>query len=296
MSAVLALGLLLGSVAGLQAMRDGTPVAAVPAGVTGAAPYVQSADFLKRAVLSYDAIAADIYWVRAIQEFGSTKLSANPKKSYEFLYPLLDLTTSLDPNFEVAYRFGAVFLAEEFPGGAGRTDLALALLEKGLAAHPTKWQYAQDIAFVHYWWRQDYVRAAEWFTRASRLPHAPAWLVPMAAVTLTEGGNRESARRLWTEVSRNAETEWLREQAYFRLSQLDALDQIDALEDVVKVYEARTGEWPRAWADVARAGLLRGVPLDPRGFPYQLNPYWGTVRLAPESTLAPLPRTDEVPR
>ena len=50
---------------------------------------------------------------------------------------MLDLTTTLDPLFNVAYRFGAIFLAEPYPGGAGRPDLAIALLEKGLQARPT---------------------------------------------------------------------------------------------------------------------------------------------------------------
>ena len=34
---------------------------------------------------------------------------------YPLLYPLLDLTTTLDPRFNIAYRFGAVFLAEPYP-------------------------------------------------------------------------------------------------------------------------------------------------------------------------------------
>ena len=34
------------------------------------------------------------------------------------------------------------------------------LLEKGLAARPDKWEYMQDIGFVHYWWRHDFAAAA----------------------------------------------------------------------------------------------------------------------------------------
>lgn len=296
LTAVLTLALLAASVVGLQALRDQHPPLSLPAGADSSMLYVQSGKAVQRAVLTYDALAADIYWMRALQYFGRTKLSSDPGKRYDFLSPLLDLTTTLDPDFDVAYRFGAVFLAEEFPGGAGRPDLAIALLKKGLATHPTKWQYAQDIAFVHYWWRQDYVEAAEWFKRAARLPLAPNWLAPMAAVTLAQGGNREGARRLWTQVFNNTEADWLMEQARFRLSQLDAMDEIDALETLAKAYRARTGELPRTWSDLIRAGLLRGAPVDPRNFPYELNPYWGTVGLARESTLAPLPTAQQVPK
>ena len=34
---------------------------------------------------------------------------------YPLLYPLLDITTTLDPRFNIAYRFGAIFLAEPYP-------------------------------------------------------------------------------------------------------------------------------------------------------------------------------------
>ena len=113
---------------------------------------------------------------------GPSSTSAGPggprtsDKSYKLLYPLLDLTTTLDPHFNIAYRFGAIFLSEPYPGGPGRTDQAIALLERGLAANPTRWQYAQDAGFVHYWYRQDYKAAAEWFDRAARIEGAPWWL------------------------------------------------------------------------------------------------------------------------
>jgi tetratricopeptide (TPR) repeat protein len=209
---------------------------------------------------------------------------------------MLDLTTSLDPDFEVAYRFGAIFLAEPYPGGAGRADLAIALLQKGLDSHPTKWQYAQDIAFVNYWWRHDYAQAADWFKRAARLPLAPNWLAPMAAVTLTQGGNRDAARRLWMQVFNNTEADWLMDQARFRLEQLDALDQIDALDRVVKRYHDAMGRYPESWQDMIRAGAINGVPADSKGFPYQLDPSRGTVSLSTDSALAPLPTAAQVTR
>ena len=45
------------------------------------------------------------------------------------------------------------------------------------------------------------------------------------------------------------------------------MDQIDALERAVQVFRARTGRLPDSWADLARAGILRGIPADPRRRP-----------------------------
>ena len=58
-----------------------------------------------------DALAADIYWLRVVQHFGGDRLNHRAARPFELLQPLLDLTTTLDPQFTAAYRFGAIFLA-----------------------------------------------------------------------------------------------------------------------------------------------------------------------------------------
>ena len=254
--------------------------------------YVQSPAVLTRASLSYTSLAADLYWIRAIQYYGGMRLS-NGEKKYDLLYPLLDLTTSLDPRFDVAYRFGAIFLAEEYPGGAGRPDLAIALLEKGLRAQPDKWQFAEDVGFIHYWWLHDPATAADWFNRAGDMPGAAEWLKPLAAVTLAQGSNRTLSRQLWMEIGRTAEVEWFRTQADFRIKQLDAMDGIDVLEHAVQVYRERAGAYPASWSDLIRAGLMRQVPADPTGVPFRLDASNGKVTLDPGSSLNPLPVTEQ---
>jgi tetratricopeptide (TPR) repeat protein len=228
--------------------------------------------------------------MRALQHYGRTRLAESGQRRYDLLFPLLDLTTTLDPRFNVAYRFGAIFLTEPPPGGPGRPDLAIALLEKGLEAQPRRWEYAQDIGFVHYR-SGDYLTAADWFGRAADTPDSPNWLRPLEAVTRTKGGSREASRQLWNQIIAQAgpEEDWLRDQAALRLRQLDALDQIDAIQRVVRAYEEQRGHVPRSWDVLIRAGGLPSIPVDPSGHPYQLNPWSGDVTLAPESSLNPLP-------
>lgn len=279
--------LLMAAVIGLQALREHAPGLSLRSEANDHLLYVQSPEVLTRAVLPYRAFAADVYWIRAVQYFGSTNLSKDPHKTFALLYPLLDITTTLDPRFTLAYRLGAIFLSEPFPDGPGRPDEAIALLEKALKQDP-RWEYAQDIGFVYYWWKQDYTTAAGWFRRAAAMPNAANWLPAVAALTLAEGGNRATARQLWQELAQS-DAPYLRRAAQYRLEQLDAMDQIDALQRVVTVYEQRTGMRPQTWFDVARAGLIRGIPADPDGRPYRLDPNSGAVTLGPASRLNPLP-------
>ncbi|MGE3959386.1 MAG: hypothetical protein AB7H96_21915 [Vicinamibacterales bacterium] len=290
-----AIGVLLGGAAGVQAVRESRYPSPPPA---QDALYVTSGPALRRLTVGYAALAADLYWIRAIQYYGGVKLQLDtaraagrtdpvPGADYALLYPLLDLTTTLDPRFNIAYRFGAIFLAEPHPGGAGRPDLAIKLLEKGLAARPDKWEYMQDIGFVHYWWAHDYKAAAEWFDKASRIEGAPWFLKSLAATTLAEGGDRASSRLMWQAIREAAEIDWLRNDADRRLMQLDAADFIDAMQ--AQVDRARAAGLPAtSWQDLIRARGIPGIPVDPTKTPFELGPD-GRVRLSPRSPLFPLP-------
>jgi tetratricopeptide (TPR) repeat protein len=267
------------------------------------AVYITSGSAVRRLSGAYDALAADLYWIRAIQYYGSAKsrLAAQPAgpepppmlaavepKEYSQLYALLDITTTLDPRFDIAYRFGAVFLAEAYPAGAGRLDLAVKLLEKGIAARPDKWEYMQDIGFVYYWFAHDYSRAAAWFEKSSEVPGAPGWLKGLAATTLAQGGDRQSSRRMWQAILETSDVEWLRNSAQRVLLQLQTLDEMEAiqskLDDLAKV---RGGPF-EDWATVARARVFPGIPVDPSSTPYELTGE-GRVRLSQSSPLFPLP-------
>ncbi len=207
------------------------------------------------------------------------------------LYPLLDLTTSLDPFFTIAYRFGAIFLSEGYPGGPGRPDLAVALLDKGIAAQPGNWRYYHDIAFVHYWQFQDPKAAAVWFRKAAAQPGAPSWLEPVAASMLIEGGDRASARFLFQQLMKSEER-WLREMAGRTLLQLDALDFLEKLRPVIARNPPPPGT-PYSWQWLIGRGALRGVPVDKTGVPFEIDPGTGAATVSRKSQLFPLPRTLE---
>lgn len=251
--------------------------------------YVRSGTLLEKLALSNDLLLADAYWIRTLQHYGGTRRSKDPHKRYDLLYPLLEITTTLDPAFTVAYRFGAIFLAEPFPDGPGRVDQAIALLRKGATAEPAKWQYLQDIGFVYYWWAHDYREAARWFQRASEIAGSPWWLKSLAGTTLVQGGDRNSSRYLWQQLDETAEHDWLRSTARTRLAQLDALDQLDALAQLAARYEQRTGRFPDAWPSLVREGWLLRTPVDPSGTEYVLDAPRRTVTVSETSPLYPLP-------
>ncbi|MFN2446830.1 MAG: hypothetical protein ABR606_14765 [Vicinamibacterales bacterium] len=281
---LLAAACLLGVSAGVQVVRD-----------RGWRPYHPpnpmlwvSSRLASPLSLGFRNLVADLYWMRAVVYYGSQR-RAEGQQNFDLLYPLLDLTTTLDPRFRVAYRFGAIFLTEAYPSGAGRPDLAIALLKRGLEHQPDGWEYAHDIGFVHYWWMRDYQGAADWFRRASSLPGAPSWLGPLAAVTMAEGGNRESSRQMWRQMLETGDVDWVKRSAERRLLQLDAMDAIDRLNVLLEQFLAKHGRPARHWQEVVASFRLRGVPLDPAGVPYAIDAMTGTAGVDEASPLSPLP-------
>jgi hypothetical protein len=283
---VMALLAMLAVAVALQVVRDRTFAYAT---IDRQVLYVSDPEVMRKAALSYSSLLADVYWIRALQLYGGERQKTGQERHYELLYPLLDLATTLDTRFTVGYRFGAIFLAEPHPGGAGRPDQAIALLKKGVSYDPKKWDYYHDIGFIYYWNLHDYKSAAEWFNRGGSLPGAPFWLKTYAAVMLTRGGDRQASRAMWTQIGQNEESEWLQKTSKLRLAQLDALDQIDVLKRIVDDFTKQTGQRPRSWEQLAAARAVRGIPLDPANTPYSLDPETGEIGVAENSELWPLP-------
>jgi tetratricopeptide (TPR) repeat protein len=256
--------------------------------------WLRSGEAAQRLALGFDALAADIYWIRAVVYYGGMRRSEAPTKDYSLLYPLLDLVTSLDPHFKIAYRFGSIFLTESYPAGPARPDQAIELLQRGIERDSGRWEYYHDIGFVYYWWVQDYEKAADWFLRGSERPGGAVWLKPLAATTLASGASVESSRLLWQQML-NSDVSYLRQQAEHRLRQLDAMEMIAELTPILQRFINREKRFPRSWQELADVERLRGVPTDPTGVPFFFDSSVGYIDVSRKSTLWPLPRDQKKP-
>ena len=232
--------------------------------------FIPSARAVKRMSLGYSGLLADLYWMRAVQYFGNHHLAR--AQEYDLLDPLLDITVSLDPKLEPAYRFGSVFLAQKPPHGAGRPDAAVRLVERGIKEFPDNWHFYFNLGFIHYMDRRDYIAAAEAFERGSRVPNAHPFLKVMAARMRSQGGDRETARLLWQNLYDSYPDQTMRSNAREHLDALRYDELIEQIQDRVQSAAAKLGHQPSSWQEVVQTGFLRGIPLDPRGRPLILMP------------------------
>ncbi len=242
--------------------------------------YMPSGQTIHRLSLGYEGLLADVYWTRAVQYFGSKKIAGSAR--LDLLGPLLRITTTLDPHLLIAYRFGAVFLAERAPGGAGQPEEALDLLRRGITANPGYWRLWQDVGFIYYWDLQDYRAAARAFRAGSERPGAMPWMKVLAATVLAKGGDLSTSRLLWSQIYEHAENGDLQRSAFEHLQALRAKEDIAALELLVRQFRQRYGQNPVSLKQLVDAGFLKALPRDPSGAPYAMGA-GGTVVRGPGS-------------
>jgi tetratricopeptide (TPR) repeat protein len=230
--------------------------------------YLNSPKWVKRLSLGYTGLLADIYWTRAVQYFGSHHVAK--AKDYNLLYPLLEITTALDPKLVVAYQFGATFLGPKPPEGAGQPDNAVALIEYGIRSNPDNWKLYYELGFLYYMEKKDYAKAAEAFERGAQVPNAHPFLRVLAAQMAEHADEFDTARMLWYTTYQSTNEAQIRQNAADHLQALRVDEDVTHLEEVVAGYRQQTGTLPASMSDLERAGFIRGTPMDPTGRPYEL--------------------------
>ncbi|MGH9677337.1 MAG: tetratricopeptide repeat protein, partial [Candidatus Acidiferrum sp.] len=230
----------------------------------------RSGKMLKVMSLEYAPLMADIYWTRVVQYYGDK--TARHERNVELLWPLLDITTTLDPNLIVAYRFGATFLSERPPQGAGRPDQGIALLERGIQANPDEWRFYGDLGFIYYFETKDYAKASEAFLEGSKRPGAMIWMKIMAAKIAAEGESLATSIFLWNEVYTTTTDPTIKKNAEKHLRLLKVEQDCRNIDEIGDEYEKRARRRAARMSELIQAGLLRGEPVDPLGYTYVLGP------------------------
>jgi len=238
--------------------------------------YIRSTSVLRRLCLGYTGLLADIYWTRAVQYFGAQHYQRS--RDFRLLSPLLEVTTELDPHMLQAYQFGANFLAQQPPNGAGRPGEALALVKYGIEHNPDQWRLYYNLGFLHFTEFKDYSKAANAFALGAQLPNTNSFMPLLAARMAQHAGEFDTARMLWYTTYQSTNEPQIRENAVKHLLALRVDEDVTQLEEVVAKYKQKTKHLPLGMGDLERAGLIHGTPLDPNGNPYKLMPD-GTIEV-----------------
>jgi tetratricopeptide (TPR) repeat protein len=127
-------------------------------GITGLIP---SGEKIKPALLGFDMLGADMYWLKAVQYIGGN--ASDSKK--ESLYPLINLVTDLDPYFWEAYRFAILLLPD-----TGQVDETEKLIKKARKNMPHRWEPLYSGGYFYFFYKEDYEKSIEYYSACAALP------------------------------------------------------------------------------------------------------------------------------
>ena len=241
---------------------------------------------LKGFAMGAEGLISDWYWMRSLQYLGGKFVEQgdaaidlgdlrplNPR----LLYPLLDIATELDPKSMAPFSFGATILPAIDP------HQAVALVEKGIEKNPNEWRLHQHLGYIH-WRLKEYDKAAVVYERGSQVPGAPPFFKLMAAKMRGDGGSRDAARAIYSQMLNEAPDKQTQTTAQLRLQQLDAFDEMDVVNPVLAAHRERSGHCVNSWTEILpslqAAAVRTGRDLrvdakrnlvDPSGVPYRIN-------------------------
>lgn len=169
---------------------------------------------LRVASLGFSNMAADAIWLLTIQYIGGHIFT---ERNLPELFRLVDTVVTLDPHFVEAYTLGALFM--NYSGG--NVPGAIALLERGARANPTRWEPPHDLARIYFLDLKDYPKALHWFEITNRLPGRPHYVPRFIARLYAQTGERETALEWWQAIRDSATSDWAREIAEREIAKLE---------------------------------------------------------------------------
>jgi len=245
---VILLGLLLGAV-GLLSRRS--LEAEHGAEVSSSLLYLPKGPYLRALALGHEETLADLLYIWSIQYYSDY----DDATRFEYLRQIYEgAITTLDPRFTEAYLVGAMIMSLE----ARDPDLALELLDRGLAAMPRNWEIAYWAGWESYNAGR-FIDARRYWSRAASQPGAPAQLVRLAARMLERSGSLEDAATEYERILADPPDESTEQLVGLWLERTRTEIALRDGNRAIELFRRRAGRCPRSLDELRASGLAPTV-------------------------------------
>jgi hypothetical protein len=230
--------------------------------------YLPNGKFLKGAALSYDEIFADILWIKALIYFAD---HAQTDRNYDWLYHLLEITTTLDPLYQYPYEFAGIVLATELGDINGSNILLKRGMENVSTTHPRYWRLPFLLAYNHMYYKKDYATAAKLLELAAQFPQSPDY-IPLLATRLYANADRHQvALTFLQEMINSTENPQLKEKLVNRKKELIADEHIRLLERARDHFLNTFKRYPTNLKELQEKKFITTIPQEPFGGHYAIS-------------------------
>jgi hypothetical protein len=175
--------------------------------------YIPSGDFLKHFTFGFNQVIADYFWIKTVGYFGEHLMS---DRHYPWLYHMLDLVTTLDPQFIWPYYFGGITLSLE----AQQVEQSNLILKKAIHYYPYNWHFLFFLGFNYWYHDNNLLQAATYLKRAAMQPNAPRYLKTFPARLYSEAGQKDAAIQFLLEMKKNTQDIQMRAEIEKRIEEI----------------------------------------------------------------------------
>lgn len=205
-------------------------------------------DLIPSELLSYGhfgfrTILADLYWLRAIQDF----VSWNGKELF-FLDYFKNIST-LDPKFEHPYLF-AIWTIPINKDDVARLDMVANVAEKGIQQIPSSWQIPYHLGTQYYLFTKSYEKAKEYLRIAAERPNAPLGVyLNYSSFVINEVKGHKASMDLVKVIYDNTTDETLKKVIALGM-QTEIVQTM--IERGIVAYKTSTGKYPTSLDDLTK--------------------------------------------
>ena len=230
--------------------------------------YLPSGRYLKAAALGFDPILADALYLWSIQYYSNYRV----QDRYRYLEHIYrDVITELDPHYIDPYLIGSMIMTAE----AHEPEMALRLLDKGIAQNPGDWILPFEAGYLCYSGIKDYARAARYFEMALRSPDVHPAVRRFHAEMYNRAGDARTSLREWGSIWQSTDDPYVRTVAWNHVHDLRVEVDLTTLREAIARFIAARGRRPARLEDLVAAGIVDALPVDPEGGAYAYDPARG---------------------
>ena len=230
--------------------------------------FVPPVPYVKMMSGTFESFFADLFYIRGMLAISDE--IADTQEKVEWVQQNFHATLELDPQMTEAYFFGGVVIAKD----EASIKKGIEFLEKNRPLNPALWKIPYWIGF-NYYQLGNYLKAIEYYEKASRLPKAMLFLKKIQPMLYYQAGESDLGI-IYLESFLNSLKDDKEREAVQK--KIEWLKGISFLEQSIARFKAGHGSLPPDLETLVRDGMISDIPKDPFGHGYYLEQETGKVK------------------
>ena len=233
--------------------------------------YLPEARYVRLVTFGFDHFFSSLLWFKTISYFGEHFAS---DRDYRWLGNMCELISDLDPKARHVFEFCSTMLS----WAVNEPLKSTSLLSKGIESEPRYWRYRYLRAFNYWYFLGKPEVAAQELREAAFLPDAPVFLSSLASRLIATRDDPDAAIAFIKDLISNSKTESAKSALEEQLKLGYLTKQLRSLQAALDRYRQTYGILPESLEQLADKGFIGGMPLDPFGRQFFIDPETGQVK------------------